>query len=186
MHEPRARLHQISYQQEGFEVIANLELNWEGKAYYGVSQEADTAKGRMMAAGRAALNALGKASGQRAAFFLDGLHTFRTFDRSITVASVRVVSDLLRTSLVGCAIVADDPNYAAAQAVLGAVNRSFLRLVFPLSASARAATEDRAPLSAPALRARHERATRSDSSPSPPSAPARAWATTAAANLPSD
>jgi hypothetical protein len=86
----------------------------------------------MVAAGRAALNALSRVSEQRAAFFLDDLHTFRIFERSITVASVRVVSDLLRISLVGCATVAEDPNYAAAQAVLGAVNRSFTRLIFPL------------------------------------------------------
>ncbi|HEY7461883.1 MAG TPA: hypothetical protein VIC59_08420 [Gemmatimonadota bacterium] len=161
MLESRIRLNHISYQQEGFEVIANLELDWRGDTFYGVSQEADTAKGRMVAAGRAALNALGKVTDQRAAFFLDGLHTFRIFERNVTVATVRVVSDLLRTSLVGCATVVEDPNYAAAQAVLGAVNRSFSRLIVPLRRQRPAATEPRAQL--PAYRdAAHEEMSQED------------------------
>ena len=127
--EPRARLNQISYQQEGFRITAHVELDWQSRTFHGLSQDADTAKGRIMAAGRAALKALEKVTDRRVAFFLEAIDTLHVFTRNVMVASVRVVSDLCRADLVGCASSREDPNYAAAQAVLSAVNRSFVRLI---------------------------------------------------------
>jgi hypothetical protein len=127
--ESRPRLVQISYQQDGFKITAHVELSWKGQSVRGSNQDTDTAKGRMVAAGRATLDALEQVMQQRVAFFLEGIELAQTFERSIAVASLRVVSDFYKADLVGCAIVGEDPNYAAAQAVLGAVNRSFPRLL---------------------------------------------------------
>ncbi len=126
--DPRVRLNHIGYEQDGFRITARLELEWQGHAFRGSSRDADTAKGRMMAAGRAALDALEEVTDRRVAFFLDGLEMLQTSDRSIAVASVRVISEARRADLAGCTIVTDDPNYAGAQAVLAAVNRCFGRL----------------------------------------------------------
>ncbi len=130
--ERRVRLHQILYQQQGFKITAHAELGWEGQTVRGSFQDTDTAKGRMIAAARATLDALETLTGRRAAFFLEGLDTHQTFERTVIVASLRVVSDVRKADLVGCAIVEEDPNYAAAQAVLMAVNRSFVRLLVPV------------------------------------------------------
>jgi hypothetical protein len=89
----------------------------------------------MMAAARATLNALEVLTDRRVAFFLEGLEAYQTFERTIVVASLRLVSEFRKANLVGCATVEEDPNYAAAQAILGAVNRSFAKLLVYASAS---------------------------------------------------
>ncbi len=123
--ERRVRLSRIAYQQDRFKITAAVELGWEGQTVRGTSEDTDTAKGRMMAAARATLNALEELTERRVAFFLEGLETHQTFERTIVVASLRLVSEHKSADLVGCATVDEDPNYAAAQAVLSAVNRSF-------------------------------------------------------------
>lgn len=127
--ERRVRLHQIVYHQAGFKVTAHVELGWDGRSVRGSSEDTDTAKGRMVAAARATLNALETLTERRVGFFLEGLEAHQTFERKLVVASLRVVSDFRKADLVGCSIVEEDPNYAAAQAVLGAVNRSFVHLL---------------------------------------------------------
>jgi hypothetical protein len=127
--ERRVRLLRIAYEQDRFKVTAHVQLGWEGRMIYGTAEDTDTAKGRMMAAGRATLNALEQVTERRIAFFLEGLEAHQTFERTIVVASLRLVSEFKKANLVGCATVEEDPNYAAAQAVLGAVNRSFARLL---------------------------------------------------------
>ncbi|MBA2565841.1 MAG: hypothetical protein H0V09_10545 [Gemmatimonadetes bacterium] len=125
----RVRLNSILYQQEGFKVTAHAELGWEGQTVRGSHTDTDTAKGRMMAAARATIDALERIVEGRAGFFLEGLETHQTFERTIAVVALRVLSETRKTDLAGCAIVDEDANYAAAQAVLGAVNRSFLHLL---------------------------------------------------------
>lgn len=127
--ERRVRLQQILYQQEGFKITAYAELAWEGRTFRGSYQDTDTAKGRMVGAARAVLDALERLADGRAAFFLEGLETHQTFERRIVVASLRIVSAARRVDLVGCAMIEEDPNFAAAQAVLGAVNRSLAQLL---------------------------------------------------------
>jgi hypothetical protein len=125
----RVRINQLGYQQEGFKITAHLELEWDGQTFFGFDRDADTARGRMMAAARAALRAVENIAEQQAAFFLEGLDVLQKFDRKIVVASVRVVSEPGRASLVGCASVGQDPNYTAAQAVVAAVNRPLTRFM---------------------------------------------------------
>jgi hypothetical protein len=127
--ERRVRLHHIAYEQDHFKVTARVQLGWEGRIIHGSSEDTDTAKGRMMAAARATLNALEQATERRVAFFLEGLDAHVTFERTIVVASLRLVSEFRKADLVGCATVEEDPHYSAAQAVLGAVNRSFAKLL---------------------------------------------------------
>jgi hypothetical protein len=127
--EPRVRINRLGYQQDGFKIIAHVELELEDRIFFGFDREADTGKGRMMAAGRAALKALENIAQQSVAFSLEAIDMVQNFDRNIAVASVRAVSDLQRVTLVGCAAIADNPNYSAAQAVLAAVNRWLLRVI---------------------------------------------------------
>ncbi len=108
--ERRVRLNQITYQQDRFKVTAHVELGWAGQIVRGSSEDADTTKGRMAAAARATLDALEGLTERRAAFFVDGLETHQTFERTIVVASLRVVSEVRKADLVGCAIVEEDPN----------------------------------------------------------------------------
>lgn len=129
--EARACLRQIGFQQEGYRVIAHVELDWLGQTFHGLNQDADTPQGRMMAAARAVLKALEKVTDRRVAFLLEALHTLQALKRTVIVASVRLISESRRSELVGSAMVAEDPNYAAAQAVLAAVNRSFALLGSP-------------------------------------------------------
>lgn len=125
----RVRLDEIHYQQEGFKIVAHVELGWEGKIFHGLSHDADTADGKIMATARATLDALEKLTEHRAAFFLEALETVRSSRQTVIVGSLRVVSNRHRGRVVGCAIVEEDPHYAAAQAVLDAVNRSLARLI---------------------------------------------------------
>ncbi len=127
--EARVRLRQIAYEQEGFRVAAHVEVDWRGQTFRGVSRDADTAGGRIMAAGRAALKALEQIAQGRVAFRLEALDDVWSFDRKVTVASVRAVSEAARLHLVGCARIEEDPRHSAAQAVLAAVNRSLTRLL---------------------------------------------------------
>jgi hypothetical protein len=127
--EQRVRLQQIVYEQVGFKITAHVELAWQGRILRGSAEDTDTAKGRMVAAARATLNALEELTERRVAFFLEGVEHHETFERTLAVASLRVISDQRKADLVGCSIVDEDPHYAAAQAVLGAVNRSFVRLL---------------------------------------------------------
>jgi hypothetical protein len=125
----RVRLNQIVYQQTGFKVTAYVELEWQGRTLRGSHEDTDTAKGRMMAAARATLDALERLTERRVAFFLEGLETHTTFERTVAVASIRMISEVRKTNLVGCALVEEDPNYSAAQAALSATNRSFTVLM---------------------------------------------------------
>jgi hypothetical protein len=132
----RVRLARIAYEQEGFRIVAHVELNWRGTVFHGVSRDADTAGGRVMAAGRAALKALERLVERQTAFRLEALDHVRAFDRSIMVASVRTISDTRRMCLVGCARATENPSHTAVHAVLAAVNRSLARLVAPGDGSA--------------------------------------------------
>ena len=123
----RVRLNHIAFEQEGLQIVAQVEVLWRGRTFYGVSRDADTASGRILASARGALKALECVTEGRAAFQLEALDPLRASDRRITVASVHAVSDGERVELVGCARVGMDANYGAAQAVLAAVNRWLVR-----------------------------------------------------------
>ena len=134
--ERRVRLLHIAFEQDRFKITARVQLGWEGRIIHGSSEDTDTAKGRMTAAARATLNALEQVTERRVAFFLEGLEAHTTFERTIVVASLRLVSEFRKADLVGCATVEEDPNHASAQAVLGAVNRSFAKLLVYAASSA--------------------------------------------------
>ncbi len=134
--EQRVRLHHIAFEQDRFKITARVQLSWDGRIVHGSSEDTDTAKGRMTAAARATLNALEQVTERRVAFFLEGLEAHTTFERTIVVASLRLVSEYRKADLVGCATVEEDPNYSAAQAVLGAVNRSFAKMLVYAASSA--------------------------------------------------
>lgn len=129
--EHRVRLRRLAFQQEGYRIKAVAELDWMGTTIRGSADDADTAKGRLLAAARATLAALENLLEGRAAYFLEGLESHDAFERTVAVASLRVVSDTVNADLVGCAMVDEDPHHAAAQAVLAAANRSLTRLASP-------------------------------------------------------
>jgi hypothetical protein len=130
----RPRLRSLGYQTEGFRVLAQVELEWRGRSFYGVGRDADTAAGRLAAAARAVLDGLERMTGGGAAFFLEGLDPHQAFDRRVLVASVRLVSDGRRGQLVGCARLGESPHKSAVEAVLSAVNRILPRLSYAESA----------------------------------------------------
>ena len=134
--ERRVRLLHIAFDQDRFKITARVQLAWAGRIVHGSCEDTDTAKGRMTAVARATLNALEQVTDRRVAFFLEGLEAHTTFERTIVVASLRLVSEFRKADLVGCATVEEDPNHASAQAVLGAVNRSFAKLLVYAASSA--------------------------------------------------
>jgi hypothetical protein len=88
------------------------------------AREADTRRGRMQSAARAALDAVARsAAGAGMAFGLDGIQEFEVGDEDGLLAVLTVLQGRQRRRFHGAALEHADPEIAAARAVLDGLNR---------------------------------------------------------------
>ena len=122
--EPRRRVRFVSAGMQAprsGRAVAKVELEWAGRIYDAeLEGESGPALETRLAA-LATLAALEKVLDGRVRFQLVGIKPFRAFDADVVVALLR--SDAGARSLLGAALTADDPQRAAAIAVLNATNR---------------------------------------------------------------
>ena len=99
-----------------------LEVN--GQEFVGEEEAAQTARARLQAAARAAVNSLDQAL-PRGAFQLEGVKTTEAFGENLVIAGVHVVDGRETRLLTGTAEIREAPEQAAVLAVLDATNRWF-------------------------------------------------------------
>jgi hypothetical protein len=104
-------------------VEITVELQIRGETYAGQIRDADTPRGRLLAAARATLRALAPTLEGEMAFVLEGLEEFTVQDAVGILAILGVRSGHHRSYFHGSAIIRQDPVEAAVRAVLDALNR---------------------------------------------------------------
>ena len=104
-------------------VEITVELKIEGETYAGQIRDADTPRGRLLAAARATLRALSPALEGEAAFVLEGIEEFTIQDAAGILAILGARSGHHRPYFHGSAIVRQNPVETAVRAVLDALNR---------------------------------------------------------------
>ena len=100
-----------------------VEIMYDGRKVGTAIREVDTRRGRMQAAARGAIDAVGKSAGVIAAFGLDGLEEFEVGDEDGILAVLTVLQGRERRRFHGAALEHADPESAAARAVLDGLNR---------------------------------------------------------------
>ena len=101
-----------------------VEIGQEEGPMKATAREADTRRGRMQSAARAALDAVARsAAGIGMAFGLDGLEEFEVGDEDGLLAVLTVLQGRERRRFHGAALEHADPEIAAARAVLDGLNR---------------------------------------------------------------
>ena len=86
-------------------------------------RDADTPRGRILSAARAALLAVEETITNRTAFLLEGIEEFELADQPGLIALVQARQERASRTMLGCALVDTHPTEAAARAALDAVNR---------------------------------------------------------------
>ena len=104
-------------------VEITVELKIKGETYAGQIRDADTPRGRLLAAARASLRALSPTLEGEAAFVLEGLEEFTVQGAAGILAILGARSGHHRQYFHGSAIIRQDPVEAAVRAVLDALNR---------------------------------------------------------------
>ena len=102
----------------------SVTLEVAGQVVVGEEESPESARAKMQAAARAAVNALDKAM-PNAGFQLEGVKTVNPFGEELVVAGVHVVAGRETRMLTGTAAAHDAPEQAAVLAVLDATNRWF-------------------------------------------------------------
>jgi len=101
-----------------------VEIGQEEGPMKATAREADTRRGRMQSAARAALDAVARsAAGVGMAFGLDGIEEFEVGDEDGLLAVLTVLQGRERRRFHGAALEHADPEIAAARAVLDGLNR---------------------------------------------------------------
>jgi hypothetical protein len=100
-----------------------VEILYDGRKVKAAIREVDTRRGRMQAAARGAIDAVGKSAGVFAAFGLDGLEEFEVGDEDGILAVLTVLQGRERRRFHGAALEHADPESAAARAVHDGLNR---------------------------------------------------------------
>jgi hypothetical protein len=122
--EDRIRLERVRCEPDGeLYCRVTVELEVGGERIERTVREADTGRGRVLAAGRAAVNAITDLLDEEFAIVLEGVEEFRISEASGLLALVRVRQGRTRKDFYGATIVNGDPPEAAARAVLDALNR---------------------------------------------------------------
>lgn len=120
----RIRLRGVRCAPDGDRYVEiTVEIESRGETYAGRIRDADIARGRLLAAGRATLQAVAGTFGEDTTLVLEGIEEFAVCgDRALlAVVSARVGRD--RPVFHGAALLQGDPLEAAARAVLDALNR---------------------------------------------------------------
>lgn len=100
-----------------------IELDRDGKRYEGTIRDADTPRARLMASGRATIEALSRSLERETAFSLEGIEEFAICEHPALIAAIRTRRGRTLRSYVGTALVEGPREEAAARAVLDALNR---------------------------------------------------------------
>lgn len=120
----RVRLASVRLKSDGeLYCEVTVELERSGQRYSGQAQDADTPRGRLHAAGRAALEAFARTLDDEVALLLDGVHELAISDDPAILATVGMRRDRDRKEFQGIALVEGEPLEAAVRAVLDALNR---------------------------------------------------------------
>jgi hypothetical protein len=120
----RIRLERVRCEPDGeLYCQVTVELETGGERIERTVREADTGRGRVLAAGRAAVNAITDLLDEEFAIGLEGVEEFRISEASGLLALLRVRQGRTRKDFYGATIVNGDPPEAAARAVLDALNR---------------------------------------------------------------
>ncbi len=114
-------------QEEPLKCTAYVELKLGDVIFEGQHRDTDTAQARIYSAARAVIEALEYLSEKEMAFYLAGLEMLRVFQEEVLVVLVEGRQQRVQVSLLGTAIVGEDPHEAAVRAVLDAVNRFISR-----------------------------------------------------------
>lgn len=104
-------------------VEITVELEAWGEAFSAKIRDADTARGRILAVGRATLQALSGTIDDDAAFVLEGLDEVTICDSRALLAVLSARTGHERPVFHGIALISGDPLETAARAVLDALNR---------------------------------------------------------------
>lgn len=100
-----------------------VELQVAGRWIERTIREADTHRGRLLAAGRATVGAIADVIEEEAAIALEGVEEFTICEATGLLAVLRIRQRRLRLDFYGAALIEDSPEEAAARAVLDALNR---------------------------------------------------------------
>ncbi|MBA2563958.1 MAG: hypothetical protein H0V09_00870 [Gemmatimonadetes bacterium] len=125
----RVRFLEVNFTSEApFKVKCEVTLDWGGESFSGAATDTSTARSRPRLAARAACDALESFLERNVALSLEHFQILDTPVGSIALACLRNLGreDRQRT-LVGSALIEEDPNQAAVLAVLDALNRMVLR-----------------------------------------------------------
>lgn len=120
----RVRLRGVRCAPDGERYVEiTVEVESQGETYAGRIRDADIPRGRLLAAGRATLQAVAGTFEEETTLVLEGIEEFAVCgDRALlAVVSARVGRD--RPVFHGAALLQGDPLEAAARAVLDALNR---------------------------------------------------------------
>lgn len=100
-----------------------VELESGGETFQAKVREADTSPTRVLAAGRATIEALRRTLEKETAVALEGVEEFAICDQPALIAAIRVRRGRFQRSYLGTALVEGTPQESAARAVLDALNR---------------------------------------------------------------
>ena len=120
----RVRLQRVICEPDGeYYCEVTIELCVGDRRVENTVREADTGRGRLLAAGRAAVNAVSEVLDEEAAIALEGIEDFSICEATGLLALLRVRRGRTRQDYYGTALVEGDQLEAAARAVLDALNR---------------------------------------------------------------
>jgi hypothetical protein len=125
----RVRFLEVIFSNDApFKVKAEVFLEWGGETFSGVAQDTSTARSRPRLAARAACDALESFLERNIGLSLEHFQILESPVGQIALACLRNVGREGRPrTLVGTALIEEDPNQGAVLAVLDALNRMVLR-----------------------------------------------------------
>ena len=125
----RVRFLEVTFTNDApFKVKAEVFLDWGGEAFSGTAIDTSTARSRPRLAARAACDALESFLERNVGLALEHFQILETPVGSVAVVCLRNVGrENRQRTLVGSALIEEDPAQAAVLAVLDAVNRLVLR-----------------------------------------------------------
>ena len=128
-HPSRVRFVDVAFTSEApFKVKAEVFLEWGGESFSGTAVDTSTARSRPRLAARAACDALESFLERNVALSLEHFQILETPVGSIAVACLRNLGREGRPrTLVGSALIEEDPNQGAVLAVLDGLNRLVVR-----------------------------------------------------------
>lgn len=125
----RVRFLEVNFTTEApYKVKCEVMLDWGGEGFSGSASDTSTARSRPRLAARATCDALESFLERNVALSLEHFQILDTPVGSIALVCLRnLAREGRQRTLVGSALIEEDPNHAAVLAVLDALNRMVLR-----------------------------------------------------------